>query len=118
MTYEKALEMIGKEFKTRYVAPDCQAICVPLTYDGVNGIYIAVWDNEGEAILTDEGITKDIFWKATDETKWRSLCEMNGFSFNCYWHIERKFTAMTDVYDFIDFLMLISNEYNPIDSKV
>lgn len=112
MNYAEALKIVESEFETRYVAPNCQAIRINLTYDGYNGFYIAVCDSEGEAFLSDEGITKDVFCKAKDETEWRALCEANGFSFNRFWHIERRFTALSDMYEFIDFLTKVSDKYN------
>lgn len=60
MNYAEALKIVESEFETRYVAPNCQAIRINLTYDGYNGFYIAVCDSEGEAFLSDEGITKDV----------------------------------------------------------
>ncbi|MBQ8374323.1 MAG: hypothetical protein IJX98_01965 [Clostridia bacterium] len=110
MTYEEALEIIEREFETRYVAPRARAVRVNQSYNGYELFYIEINDDNGEGVLTDLGITKEMFYEV-GESDWRALCRENGFSFNRYWHIERRFTAMTDLYDFIDFLILISDKY-------
>ncbi len=114
MTYREALKIVKNEFETRYVDTACRAIRINLTYDGINELYIAICDNGDEALITDEGITKDIFYNATDKAEWVAMCEKNGFSFNRYWHIERRFTDISDVHDFIHFLMEISERFNPL----
>ena len=85
-----------------------------MTYDGVNGLHAVICAKGDESLITDEGITKDIFYKSYDEAQWRAMCEENGFSLNGYGHIERPFGSITDIHDFIDFLLLISDKFNPL----
>ncbi len=117
MKYEEALEIVEKEFETRYVDEDCRALRINLTYDGYSGLYIVVFDKDGEAFLSDEGETKNVFWKYVNEAEWSSLCAENGFVFTRHMSIERRFISMKDVHDFIDFLLIISEKYNPILSE-
>lgn len=114
MIYQDALNLIHKEIETRYVDEDCRALRINLTYDGYSGLYIVVFNKDGEAFLSDEAETKNVFWEHVNATEWGAFCEANGFTFNRHMSIERKFTSINDVYDFIDFLMMISEKYNPI----
>ena len=114
MTFEEALSIVEGEFETRYTAPHGRAIRTHLTYDGFNGLSVELCDNHGEAVLTDGGITKDIFFEVENEDEWRELCEAHGFEFN-RWNIERKFSGISDVYDYIDFLLLVCDKYDPLD---
>ena len=109
MTYEQALEIIEKEFDTRRETPHNKIIMTGLTYDGFNSFCVSIYNKDGTAILTDLGITKDVFDEVPEED-WIELCEQNGFKFN-HWSIQRIFSKIEDVEDFIVFLDKISCKY-------
>lgn len=109
MTYEEALEMIEEEFETIYNAPRCKVLRTGMTYNGANGFCVSVYDSDDGVIITDLGQTKEIFDEVTVE-EWTALCEEHGFKF-VHWRIVREFKGMQDVYDFIEFLDLVSTKY-------
>lgn len=109
MNYEQALEIIEKEFKTIPDSPHNKIIKTGLTYDGFNSFCACIYNKDGVAILTDLGKTKDVFDEVSQED-WTNLCKQNRFEFN-HWSIQRVFTKIEDVYDFIKFLDDVSCKY-------
>lgn len=113
MIYQDALNLIHKEFETRFGSDENnRVIRIYKTFDGVNEFYISIENLGEETLLTDDGITKDIFFEVEEEA-WKKLCEKNGFAFN-RWHIERKFLSMNDLYEYIRFLDFIADRYCPL----
>ncbi len=116
MIYSKGLELVKSEFKTIKESGHNEAIYLEMTYDGFNCFYISVYDRDGEAILTDLGVSTEVFDEIEDE-QWERDCVEHGFEYN-HWHIERKLNSIDDVYDFIKFLDYISNrEWNKNHDK-
>lgn len=114
MTYTEALALIKSEFQTRYDSDCSEVIRTGLTYDGCNGLYVELYNLGDKVVLSDGGITKDIYFEHENEDECLALCEANGFEFN-HWKIQRPFTNIQDVYDFIDFLLLVTNTYDPME---
>jgi hypothetical protein len=109
MTYEKALEIIESEFETRNGSPLYKVIKTGMTYDGCTGFFVCIYNSERGVILTDMGETKE-FFDRVGEDEWKELCIGHGFRF-VHYSITREFTKTQDVYDFINFLNLISDKY-------
>ena len=109
MTYEQALELIATEYELMGHAPHYRRIRTGLTYDGCTGFCVAIYNDNGEVILTDMGETKEVFDEVTEE-EWTMLCEAHGLRFR-HWHIELPFEKLDDLYDFIYFLDLISSQF-------
>ena len=61
MDYIKALEIIEKEFETRRESSHNKIIKTGLTYDGCNGFCVSIYDDNGVALITDLGETKEVF---------------------------------------------------------
>ena len=114
MTYEQALAMIATEFELLGHAPHYRLIRTGLAYDGCNGFCVAIYNDNGELILTDLGETKEVFDEISKE-EWEMLCEAHGFRFR-HWHIESPFEKMDDLYAFIQFLDMISDQLFLYDS--
>lgn len=119
MDFNQALALIQTEYETRRCADHAYYVRTHLTLDGCNAFSIVLYHDEsgyyqsGEIILTDTGNTHYTFFEAPAED-FKALCDKYGFSFvnNC---ICRPFTGMQDLYDFIDFLIVISDIYCPLD---
>lgn len=109
MEYLKALEIIEKEFETIYESSHNKIVRTGLTYDGCRGFCVSIYDKEGEALLTDLGITKDVFDEVEKE-EWESLCKEHNFEF-AHWSITRKFTCIEDLYEYIRFLDFCSDKF-------
>ena len=109
MTYEQVLSIIETEYETIKSAPHAKFIRTGLTYDGCNSFCVCIYNKDGVAILTDLGKTKDVFDEVSEED-WIELCKQNDFEFN-HWSIQRVFTKIEDVEDFIVFLDKISCKY-------
>ena len=109
MTYEKALEIIEEEFETMRESSNNKIIRTGLTYDGCRGFCVSIYNDNGMAIITDLGETKEVFDEVTEE-EWIKLCEENNFEFR-HWRIVRVFNCIEDLYDFIKFLDMISDKF-------
>ena len=109
MEYTEALALVKSEFNTRYDAAHCEIIRTGCTYDGCNGFCVVLYNYGDKIMVSDMSITREIFSEVADE-EWESLCRENGFEFN-KWRIEKKFNGIEDVYDFINFLDMISDKY-------
>jgi hypothetical protein len=109
MTYERAIEIIEKEFSLRDNSLNTKIIKTGMTYDGANSFCVCLYNSDKGVIITDLGKTKDIFDEVTKE-EWESLCKEHNFKFE-HWKIVRDFVSVKDVYDFIEFLDFISNKY-------
>ena len=119
MDFQQALELIKTEYEVRKCADHAYYIRTHLTLDGCNFFSIMLYHDEsgyyqsGDLILTDTGNTHYVFFEAPLE-EWQALCDKYGFSLVKY-SICRPFTGMQDLYDFIDFLNVISDIYCPLD---
>lgn len=109
MTYKEALEIIEEEFETIKESSHNRIIITGLTYDGCQGFCVSIYDDNGEAIITDLGETKEVFDEVSLE-KWINLCNEHNFEFR-HWRIVRKFNSISDLYEFIEFIDFISNNY-------
>ena len=109
--YEEALVIIEEEFETRRESSHNKIIMTGLTYDGCRGFCVSIYDDNGVAIITDLGETKEVFDEVTKE-EWIKLCTENNFEFR-HWRIVRVFDSINDLYDFIKFLDMISDKYFP-----
>ncbi len=106
MTYQEALTLIESEFETRKASDHADAVKVPRSYNG--STLFAVYLYQGDTLmLTDLGVTKDIF-DEVEEEEWSAFCKEKGFRF-AHWRIERDFHSLNDLYAFIDFLEEISD---------
>jgi len=113
MEYSEALALVKSEFETLRDAAHCEIIYTGLTYDGCNGFCVTLYNYGDKVMISDIGQTKDIF-DEVEEEEWKELCRENGFEFN-HWRIEKKFSKIEDVYDFINFLDMISDKYCRFD---
>lgn len=113
MTYQEALILVKSEFETLRESSHNEIVLTGLTYDGSCGFCVSLYDQDGKAIITDLGETKEVFDEVEKKT-WQALCEENGFRFN-RWRIERDFNALDDLYAFIAFLDKISDRFYVIE---
>lgn len=113
MTYEEALALVKSEYDTRYDDKHCEVIRTGLTYDGCSGFCVVLYDEGDRVILTDMGVTKEIFDEVTEE-EWNALCQAAGCTFR-NWRIEREFHSIEDADAFIEFLDKISDLFFHID---
>ena len=109
MTYERAIEIIEKEFSLKDNSLNTKIIKTGMTYDGANSFCVCLYNSDKGVIITDLGKTKDVFDEVPKE-EWESLCKERDFNFE-HWKIVRNFASIKDVYDFIEFLDFISNKY-------
>lgn len=109
MTYQRAIEIIEKEFSLKDNTENTKFIKTGMTYDGFNHFCACLYNADNGVIITDLGKTKDIFDEVSQE-EWAKLCKERGFRFE-HWSIVRDFESIKDVYDFIGFLDFISNKY-------
>ncbi len=113
MTYEEALALVKTEYETFHDAAHCEIIRTGLTYDGLEGFCVCLYNEGDRVILTDMGETKEVFDEVTKE-EWTALCTEAGFAFR-HWHIEREFHSLDDVELFIAFLDAVSNLFWDVD---
>lgn len=109
MIYEEALKIIKQDFETRKETSHNEIIYTGYTYDGCNGFCVSIYDDNGIAIVTDLGETKEIFYDVNEE-EWITLCNEYNFEFR-HWSIVREFNSISDVYEYIEFLNFVSNKY-------
>ena len=109
MTYEKAIEIVEKEFSLKDNSFNSKIIKTGMTYDGFNSFCACLYNSDNGVIITDLGKTKDIFDEVTQE-EWVALCEEHNFRFE-RWKIVREFNSIKDVYEYIEFLDFISCKY-------
>ena len=114
MKYKEALILIEKEFETRQESSHNKIIKTGLTYDGCNGFCVSIYDDNGVALITDLGETKEIFDEVS-KAEWEELCEEHGFEFR-HWRIVREFSSINDLYEYIKFLDFISDKYFKLDN--
>ena len=114
MDYIKALEIIEKEFETRQESSHNKIIKTGLTYDGCNGFCVSIYDDNGVALITDLGETKEVFDEVS-KAEWEELCKEHGFEFR-HWSIVREFSSINDLYEYIKFLDFISDKYFKLDN--
>ena len=112
MFFQEALKIIESKFKTIKESDHNKIIITNKTYDGSNGFCVSIYNKDNIAILTDLGVTKDIFDEVLEE-EWIKHCKKFGFSFN-HWSIVKEFNELNDLYKYIEFLDIISNIYNKI----
>ena len=109
MTYERAIEIVEKEFSFKDNTENTKFIKTGVTYDGFNHFCACLYNSDKGVIITDLGKTKDVFDEVPKE-EWAKLCKEHGFKFE-HWSIVRDFESIKDVHDFIEFLDFISNKY-------
>lgn len=114
MEYIKAVELIEKEYETIRESSHNKIIRTGLTYDGCRGFCVSVYNDNGVAIITDLGETKEIFDEVSKE-EWEELCKEHGFEFR-HWRIVRVYSSNKDVEEFIKFLDFISDKYFKLDN--
>ena len=114
MDYIKALEIIEKEFETRQESSHNKIIKTGLTYNGCNGFCVSIYDDNGVALITDLGETKEVFDEVS-KAEWEELCKEHGFEFR-HWRIVREFSSINDLYEYIKFLDFISDKYFKLDN--
>lgn len=114
MTYEEALAIVKSEYETRREAAHCEIVKTGLTYDGCEGFCVTIYNYADRGpVISDLGETKEIFDEVEKE-EWEKLCAENGFEFN-HWRIEKPFTCINDLCEYIDFIDRISDKYFNVD---
>ena len=110
MTYQEALAIVRTKYETRRSGPHCELVITGLTYDGCNGfsVHIYNYDDRGP-VITEIGETKEIYDEVKEE-EWKALCAENGYEFNC-WRIEKPFTCLEDLDNYIEFLDGVCDKY-------
>jgi hypothetical protein len=114
MEYKKAVELIEKEYETIRESSHNKIIRTGLTYDGCRGFCVSIYDDNGVALITDLGETKEVFDEVS-KAEWEELCEEHGFEFR-HWRIVREFSSINDLYEYIKFLDFISDKYFKLDN--
>ncbi len=110
MEFSKALMFVQAKYETSRESDHCYLIYTGLTYDGCTGFCVNLYrDENGEAIITDLGATKDFYDEVTEQD-WKKRCKRAGFEFN-HWHIELKYEKIGDVAKFIKFIDSIADEF-------
>jgi hypothetical protein len=114
MTYEEALAIVRSEYETRREAAHCEVVKTGLTYDGCNGMCVTIYNYDDRGpVISDIGETQYFFFEVPKE-EWEKLCAENGFEFNHY-RIEKPFTCIDDLFEYIDFIDRISDKYFDLD---
>ncbi len=102
MRFLEALEEIKKHYEIYQRVNDVAEIQVH-EYFTVNDLfYLALIDFEGKAILSDIGVTADIFPRS-EEKQWIALCKKHGLEWVNY-HIEKEYDGLKSLESFLNLL--------------
>ena len=113
MTYEEVLKIVSEEFELINDSIHNKIVRTGLTYDGCRGFCVSIYNKGDSVVITDLGETKEVFDEVEKE-EWIKLCTEHGYMWN-HWRIEKEFTCIEDLYDYIKFIDFISDKYFEID---
>ncbi len=101
MKWNEAINIVKQEYKTYTSAPNQEVIDLDKLLDFNGCYYITLFNDGGIVKITDMACTQEHIHQTKAE--WIDLCNKYGFEFN-NWHIEKVFTGLDDVHNFIALL--------------
>lgn len=108
MDYKEAIKIIEKKYKVNAIDDVLTEIYVDKLLNPFNFYFLCLVNCKTRVIISDLANTADIFYDK-DEEYFKNMCEKYNIAFN-NWHIERTFTNMFDLEEFIYLLDEISED--------
>lgn len=105
MEWNEAIQIVKQEYKTYTSSPIQEVIDLDQLLDFNNCYYITLFNDGGLIKITDMACTQEHIEHT--KTEWNLICNKYGFEFN-NWHIEKVFTGLDDVHNFIALLDEVS----------
>lgn len=101
MEWKDAINLVKQEYNTIMYAPNQEVIDLDQLLTFTNCYYITLFNDGGIVKITDMACTQEHIEHTEEE--WNKICNKYGFAFN-NWHIEKVFTGIDDVHNFIALL--------------